>query len=114
MTLLVAAVDGNGVWMVADTAISGTGVEVRDRPTRLKIISSFDERALICEFTFQQKPLSVDFVANPLQRNGNGEIAAPDTPGLGIKINPAGMRNHLVDVEIKVAGKALYETPRLG
>ena len=67
-----------------------------------------------CEFPFQPKSLPGDFVATPLQRNGNGEIAAPDAPGLGIRINPAGMRNYLIDVEIKVAGTTLYETPRLG
>jgi L-alanine-DL-glutamate epimerase-like enolase superfamily enzyme len=67
----------------------------------------------ICEFPFHPKPLSVDFVATPLQRNRNGEIAAPDAPGLGIRINPDGMRDYLIDVEIKVAGKTLYATPPL-
>lgn len=68
----------------------------------------------ICEFPFQPKPLSVDFLASHLQRDGNGEIAAPDAPGLGIQINPAGMRKYLLDLEIKVAGKTLYATPKLG
>jgi L-alanine-DL-glutamate epimerase-like enolase superfamily enzyme len=67
----------------------------------------------ICEFPFQPKSLSVDFVATPLQHNGNGEIAAPDAPGLGIGINPAGMQKYLVNVDIKVAGKTLYATPKL-
>ena len=31
MTLLVAAVEGKNIWMVADTAISGGNLEVRDR-----------------------------------------------------------------------------------
>lgn len=68
----------------------------------------------ICEFPFQPKPLSVDFSATQLQRDGNGGIAAPDAPGLGIQINPAGMRKYLLDLEIKVAGKTLYATPKLG
>lgn len=55
----------------------------------------------------------MEFVATPLQRDGNGEIAAPDAPGLGIRINPAGMRNYLIDVDIKIAGKTLYATPKL-
>ncbi len=67
----------------------------------------------ICEFPFQPKSLSVDFVATPMQPNGNGEIAVPDAPGLGIRINPDGMRNYLIDVDIKVAGKTLYATPKL-
>jgi L-alanine-DL-glutamate epimerase-like enolase superfamily enzyme len=67
----------------------------------------------ICEFPFQPKPLSVDFVANPMQRGANGEIAAPDAPGLGVEIDPAGMRPYLVDAEIRVGGRTLYATPRL-
>ena len=68
----------------------------------------------ICEFPFQPKPLSIDFVANPLQRDANGEISAPDAPGLGIGINEQGMRKYLVDVEIRVGGQTLYATPALG
>jgi L-alanine-DL-glutamate epimerase-like enolase superfamily enzyme len=67
----------------------------------------------ICEFPFQPKSLSLDFVAIPMQRDGNGEIAAPDAPGLGIDVNVQGMRPYLVDVEIKVGGKILYATPRI-
>jgi L-alanine-DL-glutamate epimerase-like enolase superfamily enzyme len=67
----------------------------------------------ICEFPFQPKPLALDFVATPLKRDGNGDIAAPDAPGLGIAINHAGMRPYLVDVEIKVGGETLYATPAL-
>lgn len=47
MTLLTAAVDGGNIWMVADTAISGVGIEVRDRNYQLKIIPSRDGRALL-------------------------------------------------------------------
>ena len=43
----------------------------------------------------------------------NGEIAAPDAPGLGIDIEPEGIRKYLVGVEIKVAGRTLYATPAL-
>ncbi len=67
----------------------------------------------ICEYPFQPKPLSVDFVATPLLRDANGQVAAPDSPGLGIDVNLAGMRPYLVDVEIRVGGKTLYATPAL-
>ena len=65
----------------------------------------------ICEFPFQPKSLSVDFVANPIARDADGMVAAPDAPGLGIQVDTAGMRKYLVDVEIKVSGKVLYRTP---
>jgi hypothetical protein len=47
MTLLVAAVEGNNVWMVADTAITGGNVDLRDREHQLKVIPSRDGRALL-------------------------------------------------------------------
>jgi L-alanine-DL-glutamate epimerase-like enolase superfamily enzyme len=67
----------------------------------------------ICEFPFAPKPIAWEFTANALQQDGNGEIAAPDIPGLGIEINPEGVRKYLLDVEIKVSGRTLYVTPEL-
>ncbi len=68
------------------------------------------ERHRLAEFPFAPKPLSVDFVKNPIPRDARHEIAAPDAPGLGIEIDPAGMKPYLVDVEIKVAGKVLFRS----
>jgi hypothetical protein len=47
MTLLVAAIDGATVWMVADAAITGVGADVREREFTLKIIPSRDRLGLI-------------------------------------------------------------------
>jgi hypothetical protein len=47
MTLLVAAVDGKNIWMVADTAITGGELGVRDRDHQLKIIPSRNGRAVV-------------------------------------------------------------------
>nr|WP_283949674.1 mandelate racemase/muconate lactonizing enzyme family protein [Limobrevibacterium gyesilva] len=65
----------------------------------------------ICEFPFAPKSLSLDITRNHLQRDANGEIAAPDAPGLGIDVDPQGLREYLVDVDIRVGGKLLYATP---
>ncbi len=67
----------------------------------------------ICEFPFAPKPIAREFTANALQRDENGEIAAPDAPGLGIKIDQEGVRKYLLDLEIKVSGRTLYVTPEL-
>jgi hypothetical protein len=45
-----------------------------------------------------------------LERDGNGEIAAPDAPGLGIEISPEGARPYLRDVRIEIDGQALFRT----
>ena len=47
MTLLVAGTVGRKIWMVADTAITGGGVDLRSRICRIKIVPSHDGRALI-------------------------------------------------------------------
>ena len=65
----------------------------------------------ICEYPFAPKPLALEFTRNHLERDANGEIAAPDAPGHGIDIDPAGVRKYLVETEIKVAGRTLYRTP---
>jgi L-alanine-DL-glutamate epimerase-like enolase superfamily enzyme len=67
----------------------------------------------ICEYPAMPKPLALAFTANHLERDGNGEIAAPDAPGLGIEIRPEGVREYLQDVEIAVNGRVLYRTPTL-
>jgi L-alanine-DL-glutamate epimerase-like enolase superfamily enzyme len=64
----------------------------------------------LAEFPFAPKPLSLEFVTNQIARDANTEIAAPDAPGLGIDIDPAGVKKYLVDVEIKVSGKVLFRS----
>jgi L-alanine-DL-glutamate epimerase-like enolase superfamily enzyme len=67
----------------------------------------------LCEFPAAPKPLAQAFTANKLARDSNGEICAPDAPGLGIDIDSEGVRPYLLDVEIKVGGAVLYRTPAL-
>jgi L-alanine-DL-glutamate epimerase-like enolase superfamily enzyme len=67
----------------------------------------------ICEYPASPKPLSVEMTANHLERDVNGEIAAPDASGLGIGIDMAAVGRYLVDVEIKVAGHRIYTTPEM-
>jgi L-alanine-DL-glutamate epimerase-like enolase superfamily enzyme len=67
----------------------------------------------LCEYPAAPKPLAHAFTANKLTRDSNGEIRAPDAPGLGIDIDPKGVRQYLLDVEISVGGSVLYRTPAL-
>jgi L-alanine-DL-glutamate epimerase-like enolase superfamily enzyme len=67
----------------------------------------------LCEYPAAPKPVAQAFTANKLARDGNGEVRAPDAPGLGIDIDVTGVRQYLQDVEIKVSGKVLYRTPAL-
>lgn len=67
----------------------------------------------ICEYPAMPKPLALEFTVDHFKRAADGSIAAPDAPGLGINISPAGVRKYLVDAEIKVKGKTLYRTPAI-
>lgn len=63
----------------------------------------------ICEYPAGPKRLAVEITANHLERDANGEIAAPDAPGLGIDVDEAAIRRYLRPVEIRVAGKTLFD-----
>ncbi|MBB3772554.1 L-alanine-DL-glutamate epimerase-like enolase superfamily enzyme [Angulomicrobium tetraedrale] len=67
--------------------------------------------ATICEYPVSLQPLAVELTANHIQRDANGEIAAPDAPGLGIEINPAALETYRVEVEITVQGRTLFRSP---
>ena len=66
----------------------------------------------ICEYPVAPKQLAVDLTSNHITPDANGEVRAPDAPGLGIEVNPAALRRYRVDVEIRVGGRTIYETPR--
>ncbi|WP_018387523.1 mandelate racemase/muconate lactonizing enzyme family protein [Ancylobacter sp. FA202] len=68
------------------------------------------EEATICEFPVALQPLAVELTANHIKRDGNGEIAAPEAPGLGIEIAPAALDRYRVDVEISVRGRTLFRS----
>ena len=67
----------------------------------------------ICEYPAQPSALARSVAANPLTRNAQGEVRAPEAPGLGIDVDTAALRPYLVDTEIRVGGKLLYHTPPL-
>jgi L-alanine-DL-glutamate epimerase-like enolase superfamily enzyme len=67
----------------------------------------------LCEYPVELKPVAKAISRNTLARDRNGQVAAPDAPGLGIEVDAAALKPYLVDVSIKVGGKSLYETPAL-
>ncbi|MDP1731445.1 MAG: mandelate racemase/muconate lactonizing enzyme family protein [Devosia sp.] len=64
----------------------------------------------ICEYPTTLRQLAVDLTTSHLVRDANGEIGAPDAPGLGIEINPAALELYKVDVEIIVNGKSIFRS----
>jgi L-alanine-DL-glutamate epimerase-like enolase superfamily enzyme len=67
----------------------------------------------ICEYPVAPKSLAIDLTREHLRRDPNGMIHVPDRPGLGVSIDVDAVRPYLVDVEIRVDGQTLYQTPEL-
>jgi L-alanine-DL-glutamate epimerase-like enolase superfamily enzyme len=67
----------------------------------------------ICEYPVAPKSLAIDLTREHLRRDPNGMIHVPDRPGLGMSIDVDAVQPYLVDVEIRVGGQTLYQTPEL-
>ncbi|MBX3014998.1 MAG: mandelate racemase/muconate lactonizing enzyme family protein [Caldilineaceae bacterium] len=68
---------------------------------------------VICEYPVEPKALALAITKNHIERDANGQVHVPAAPGLGMAINGAALQPYLVDVEIRVQGKVLYQTPPL-
>ena len=68
----------------------------------------------ICEYPAEPKAARAgDITTSHLLPDANGQVAAPDAPGLGLEVDPEGLRPYLVDTEIRVKGRTIYRTPGL-
>jgi L-alanine-DL-glutamate epimerase-like enolase superfamily enzyme len=67
----------------------------------------------ICEYPAEPKQLALDITRGHLVRDANGQVRAPDAPGLGLEVDLAQLRPYLVDTEIKVQGRVIYRTPAI-
>lgn len=71
------------------------------------------QQDVICEYPVEPKALALDITRNHIERDANGQVHVPAVPGLGMEVNTVGLQRYLVDVEIRVQGKVLYQTPTL-
>ena len=71
------------------------------------------EHHRICEYPAEPKALALAITRTHLLPDAHGQIRVPDSPGLGMAVDPAGLTPYLVDTEIRVKGKTLYRTPAL-
>ncbi len=66
---------------------------------------------VLAEYPVSPKSLAAELTTERILPDRNGEICLPEEPGLGLMPNPETIRRYLVDVEIKVKSKLLYQTP---
>jgi L-alanine-DL-glutamate epimerase-like enolase superfamily enzyme len=71
------------------------------------------EKSIFSEYPVEPKQLAIDITQHHLDRDANGNIHAPDAPGLGMEIHCEALEKYLVALEIQVQGEALYQTPEL-
>ena len=67
----------------------------------------------ICEYPVEAKPLAIELCRDRIERDADGLVHVPETPGLGVEPDEAAIRKYLVETEITVGGKLLYRTPAL-
>ena len=65
----------------------------------------------ICEYPAAPKALAVELTQDHLTPDANGQVSAPDAPGLGMRIDSEAVRRYQVSVDIRVAGRTLYTSP---
>lgn len=66
----------------------------------------------ICEYPLSPKRLAAELTANHLQRDKNGYVNTPDSPGLGVEINPLAIRHYSVNVEIMAKDRMLFDSKK--
>lgn len=71
------------------------------------------EADVICEYPVEPKILAVEMTKNHIERDENGQVRAPEAPGLGLDPDLEAIKKYLVPVEIKVKGEVLYSSPEL-
>ncbi len=67
----------------------------------------------ICEYPVEPKQLAYDLSVNHIVLDDNGEVRAPDAPGLGVEINLDALEPYLRTVEIRIDGAAVFVSPEL-
>ena len=59
------------------------------------------------------KSLAYDITRDHLERDENGQIKLPERAGIGIEPDLEAAARYLVETEIRVGGKVIYQTPAL-
>jgi L-alanine-DL-glutamate epimerase-like enolase superfamily enzyme len=65
----------------------------------------------ICEYPVEPKPVALAISSNHIRPDENGEVRAPDAPGLGIEVDLEALAPFLRRVEILIDGEPVYVSP---
>jgi len=65
----------------------------------------------ICEYPVEPKQVALAISSNHITPDENGEVRAPDAPGLGIDVDLVGLVPYLRHVEISIDHERVYTSP---
>lgn len=71
------------------------------------------EADYLCEYPVAASSLANELTSTSLEPGADGCIHMPDAPGLGVEPDLEVIRKHLIDVHIEVAGKTIYQSPKI-
>ena len=71
------------------------------------------EDHVICEYPVELKSLAREIAGNPFPLDSDGLIGLNSEPGLGVQVDVPALQKYVVQAEIRVQGKVIYETPFL-
>lgn len=69
------------------------------------------EKHELCEYPVEASSLAQELTAAHLTPDREGRVSLPDRPGLGIEPDLRALTKYLVETEIRVGGKIVYQTP---
>jgi L-alanine-DL-glutamate epimerase-like enolase superfamily enzyme len=67
----------------------------------------------ICEYPVEPKQVALAISSNHIRPDANGEVRAPDAPGLGIEVDLEGLVPYLRHVEISIDHQRVYTSPEV-
>ena len=71
------------------------------------------QKDVICEYPVEPKPLGAELTTEKILRDTDGFISLPEKPGLGLTPDLNIIKKYLVEAEIRVSGKIIYQTPSI-
>ena len=70
-----------------------------------------DARSTLCEYPVEAKAVAREITRDPIARDADGMVTAPDAPGLGVDIDPRAINRYLQDIDIRIDGRTIYRSP---
>jgi len=64
----------------------------------------------LCEYPCEPSTLAQEFSSTHLRPDADGLIPIPEKPGLGLEPDLSALQKYLVEVEIRVAGRPLFQS----